>query len=54
LGLNTLSEQKKEGVKVEFSYYWTSSGNDVLYSMKFISDDELVKRRIELPDFFEG
>lgn len=54
LGLNTLSEPNESGVKVEFSYYWTSLGNDVLRMMGLISDDELVKRRNELPNFFEG
>lgn len=54
LGLNTLSIVKKGETIVEFSYYWTSLGNDVLFMMKLISEDELVKRRKELPDFFEG
>jgi hypothetical protein len=27
LGLNTLSELNKQGLKIEFSYYWTSLGN---------------------------
>jgi hypothetical protein len=54
LGLNTLSKPNEQGVKVEFSYYWTGLGNDVLRMMGLISEDELVKRRQELPDFFEG
>lgn len=54
LGLNTLSQPNENGVRVEFSYYWTGLGNDVLYMMKLISEDELVKRRNQLPDFFEG
>ncbi len=52
LGLNTLSRQSEKGVNVEFSYYWTALGNDVLHMMELISEDELVKRRNELPDFF--
>ncbi len=54
LGLNTLSEPNESGVKVEFSYYWTSLSNDVLYMMKLISEEELLKRQKELQDFFEG
>jgi len=54
LGLNTISRPKGGGVNVEFSYYWTSLGNDVLFMMKLISEKELLKRRKELPDFFEG
>lgn len=54
LGLNTISSTKKDHVNVEFSYYWTSLGNSVLYMMKLIPPDELYKRRRELPDFFEG
>jgi hypothetical protein len=54
LGLNTISRPKEYGVNVEFSYYWTSLGNSVLYMMKLIPPDELFKRRKELPDFFEG
>ena len=53
LGLNTLSETNSSGAKVEFSYYWTSLGNDVLYMMKLITEDELLLRRKLLPDFFE-
>jgi len=54
LGLNTISRPKEDLVNVEFSYYWTSLGNSVLYMMKLIPPDELYKRRRELPDFFEG
>lgn len=54
LGLNTISRPKEDSVNVEFSYYWTSLGNSVLYMMKLIPPDEFFKRRKELPDFFEG
>ncbi len=54
LGLNTISKPNEGKVNVEFSYYWTSLGNDVLYMMELISEDELLKRRKELPAFFEG
>ena len=54
LGLNTISRPKGEGVNVEFSYYWTSLGNDVLYMMGLIPEPELLRRRVKLPEFFEG
>jgi hypothetical protein len=53
LGLNTLSKSIDGGVNVEFSYWWTSMGNDVLYLMGLINDDELKRRRSQLPVFFE-
>ena len=49
LGLNTKSF--KGGV-VKFSYYWTNLGNDVLHLLSSISQDEVKKRRSELPEFF--
>ena len=53
LGLNTRTVLKDSNVVVEFSYWWTSLGNDVLRLMELIKDDELKKRREELPEFFE-
>lgn len=53
LGLNTLSKREGNRVVVEFSYYWTSLGNDVLHLMKIIGQEELKLRRSKLPDFFE-
>lgn len=53
LGLNTVSKPGDGGTTVEFSYYWTSLGNDVLCMMKLISEEESVHRRKKLPDFFK-
>jgi len=54
LGFNTMSEvEDGKFKKIEFSYYWTSLGNDVLNLMGFINKKELLKRRSELPEFFE-
>ena len=52
LGLNTLSSKSGNDVGVSYSYYWTSLGNDVLNLMKIIDEEELVKRRLNLPKFF--
>ncbi|QQS36908.1 MAG: hypothetical protein IPM56_02840 [Ignavibacteriales bacterium] len=52
LGLNTISRDNNGRKQVEYSYYWTSLGNDVLYMMKLITQDELLLRRKNLPDFF--
>jgi hypothetical protein len=53
LGLNTVSHKSEGMVNVEFSYWWTNLGNDVLRSMDLIIDEELKKRRQQLPEFFE-
>jgi hypothetical protein len=52
LGLNTKPRSENKGVNIEFSYYWTNLGNDVLYSLKLINENELQRRRIELPRYF--
>lgn len=53
LGLNTASTPKVDGtLYIEFSYWWTSLGNDVLRILKVIDEKELHKRREGLPDFF--
>ena len=52
LGLNPKPRIKNSGVNIEFSYYWTNLGNDVLYSLKLIDENELQRRRIELPGYF--
>jgi len=55
LGLNTKSGRNKFGnLIVEFSYYWTGLGNDVLLEMDLINDVEHKSRRNLLPDFFAG
>ena len=53
LGLNTKSKINQNGVVVEYSFYWTGLGNDVLFLMKIIDEDILKKRRLNLPDFFD-
>ena len=53
LGLNTASSPIEGGVNVAFSYWWTSLGNDVLHLMEIINEEELKRRRGQLPDFFE-
>ncbi len=46
LGLNT----NPKGESIEYSYYWTNLGNDVLYSQKLIVKKELDDRRNKLPE----
>lgn len=53
IGLNTKSVLSNNNIRVEFSYWWTSLGNDVLRLMDLIKDDELKSRRENLPEFFE-
>lgn len=54
LGLKTASTPRDGGtVYIEFSYWWTSLGNDVLRFLKVIDEEELQKRREKLPQFFE-
>ncbi|MBW2195404.1 MAG: hypothetical protein JRF37_07485 [Deltaproteobacteria bacterium] len=54
LGLNTKSVPQKGGVQVEFAYWWTGLGNDILHLFKIIDEKELNKRREKLPLFFES
>lgn len=54
LGLNTKSIRIQDGVNVQFSFWWTGLGNDVLLFMEIINENELKKRRLALPEFFEG
>lgn len=60
LGFNTKSSwQEGGGGVIEFSYHWTSLGNDVLFFLKLITEEELRAkeelraRRENLPRFFE-
>lgn len=53
LGLNTKPVLNKSNAGVEFSYWWTSLGNDVLRLLDLIKDDELHSRRGGLPEYFE-
>lgn len=41
---------KDTGLNVEFSYYWTGLGNDVLFVLKLIDIEELERRKGSLPD----
>jgi hypothetical protein len=43
LYLNTASE--RDAGSIEFSYWWTGIGNDVLRLLKIITEDDLLKRR---------
>lgn len=53
LGLNTkLLKSDDEGIKIEYSYYWTNLGNDVLYTLEIIDKNELERRRKEIPESF--
>ncbi len=53
LGLNTLSRPIDGGVQVEFSYWWTTLGNDLLSLMEIINQEEAIVRRSQLPEFFD-
>jgi hypothetical protein len=49
LGFNPKSRRDDTGTQLEYSYYWTNLGNDVLYQMKVINEETLRKRRMDLP-----
>ncbi len=51
LGLYTKKEEVEQ-TRIEFSFYWTGLGNDVLVLMNLISDDEKKKRWKNLPPYF--
>jgi hypothetical protein len=53
LGLNTQPKLDHTRRGVEFSYWWTGLGNDVLHLMGIIDNAEVKRRRLNLPDFFE-
>lgn len=52
IGLSTFPPLRIEGRfrKLEFSYYWTKLGNQVLRSMQLIDDAELLERIRALPN----
>jgi len=53
IGLNTKTIKSGDtGVHIEYSYYWTNLGNDVLYFLKVIDEKELIDRRIKIPESF--
>ena len=46
LALHTLSKRsERAGTEVEFSYWWTNFGNDLLYHLEIINEETLLKRR---------
>ena len=51
LGLNTKKEVVEQN-RIEFAFYWTGLGNEVLALMKLITDDERIKRWKSLPLYF--
>lgn len=55
LALYTISERDDESgqVRVEFSYYWTSLGNDVLHLLNLITEEKSRERKSTLPPFID-
>lgn len=53
LGLNTQPKIEEDKLRVEFSYWWTGLGNDVLHLMGIIDGSEVKRRWSKLPNFFE-
>lgn len=51
LGLYTKTERDEN--KIEFSFYWTGLGNEVLRQMDLITEDDLNKRWKSLPPYFK-
>jgi len=51
LYLNTASERDNDVYNIEFSYWWTGIGNDVLKLLKIITEKELLQRRKDLPPY---
>lgn len=52
IGLNTKTEESERGIQIEYSYYWTNLGNDVLHSLEIIAVEELKNRRTKIPSSF--
>jgi hypothetical protein len=53
IGLNTKTLQSdKTGVHIEYSYYWTGLGNDILLFLKIIDEEEVRKRESQVPESF--
>ena len=48
LYLNTASERDNNVYNIQFSYWWTGIGNDVLKLLKSITEEELFQRRNDL------
>jgi hypothetical protein len=52
-GLNTNPiKNNNTAVRIEYSYYWTNLGNDLLFSLKIIDEKELTDRRVKMPESF--
>lgn len=51
LGLYTKKEEVEQN-RIEFSFYWTGLGNEVLALMNLITDDKRKKRWKSLPPYF--
>jgi hypothetical protein len=49
LYLNTISKRDGDVYNIEFSYWWTGIGNDVLRLLEIITKEELIERRKVLP-----
>lgn len=49
IGLNTIKRDVDNRTRVEYSYYWTNLGNDLLYYMDLIGEELLMERRSKLP-----
>jgi len=51
LHLNTASKLNNNIPNIEFSYWWTGIGNDVLKFLKIIDEEQLLQRRKDLPPY---
>ncbi len=52
VGLNTKTVSDDFSMHIEYSYYWTNLGNDLLFSLKIIDEKELNDRRVKMPESF--
>lgn len=54
VGLNTDPSRNSGALSIEYSYWWTSLGNEVLHLLEIIEKkEEVVERNKNLPPFFE-
>jgi len=51
LHLNAASKRDNSVYNIEFSYWWTGIGNDVLKSLEIITEEEFLQRRKEVTTF---
>ena len=55
VGLNTKTKKCIDGkTSIESSYYWTNLGNDLLLMMGIIDRQEVNKRRLQTPIYFNS